>query len=72
MPLPLAVLHAVDESSVIDVSIGPKEKSIGVFGFIIDKFANVDVSGCVFQSVAVLAVVLKVSLIKSQFIAFVK
>ncbi len=66
------MLHAVNESSVIDVSIGPKEKPIGVFGFIIDKVADVEVSGCVFQSVAVLAVVLKVSLVKSQLIAFVK
>lgn len=72
MPLPLAVLHAVEESSVIEVAIGPKEKPIGVFGFIIDKVADVEVSGCVFQSVAVLAVVLKVSLVKSQLIALVK
>ncbi len=65
LPLPLSVLHAVHEHAVIDITVGPKVKSVLILGLIVDKPTHVDISCRVLQAVAVLAVVLEVALVKA-------
>lgn len=70
-PFSVAVLHTVDEGSVIDVAVPPDEDAILVFGFVVEKIADVYISIDVFEPVAVLAVILKVSFIKPEKRGFV-
>ena len=47
LPFSLTVFHAVYKDSMIDVSVGPKKESVNIFGFVVDKSTDVDVSCCV-------------------------
>jgi hypothetical protein len=65
------MFHTVDKCSVVDIPVAPYEDAIVVFRFVVQKLADVNVSVYELETVAVLAVVLKVSLVETQEVGFV-
>jgi len=66
LPLSYAVLHSVEETAVIDISIAPHENTMLVFRFVIDEFTKINVTIDVLHASAVLAVVLKMTFVKAK------
>lgn len=65
------MFHAVDKAAVIEVFVAPDEDAVGVFWFIVEKFADVDVSVDILKSISVFAVILEVSFVEAKEIGFV-
>jgi hypothetical protein len=51
---------------MVDILVRPDENSVLILRFIINKFAKIDVAADILESVAVLAVILKIAFVKSE------
>jgi hypothetical protein len=67
----LAVLHAVDKGPMVDILVGPNENSVVIFRFIVHELANKYIAADILKSIAILAVILKVSFIESKLVTLV-
>ena len=65
------MFHAIDETAMIDISVGPDKDAVLIFRFIIEKLANVDISIDIFHAIAILTIILELSFVKPQQAIFI-
>jgi hypothetical protein len=56
---------------MIDISICPQKYAILIFRFIIDELSYIEITINILKSIPILAVILKITLIKSQLVTFI-
>jgi hypothetical protein len=56
---------------MIDISICPQKYAILIFRFIIDELSYIEITINILKSIPILAVILKIALIKSQLVTFI-
>lgn len=60
----MAMLHAIDEASHVEISIFPQKYAIRIFRLVINKLADIDIPIDVLEPIAMFTIILKLSLIK--------
>ena len=64
LPLSNPMFHAIDEATMIQISIGPNKDAILILRLIIKEFPYIHISINIFQTITIFTIILELSLIK--------
>ena len=59
------MLHSINKTAVIDISVAPDEYPILILRFVVYKFSNIDIPIDVLKAITILTVILKMAFIES-------